>query len=162
MWHIQGQLLFNIFFDDMGSGIEWILSSFMDGTELCGAVVILEERDCIPRDLGRLERRGCVSLVEFNKAKNKVCTWFVQFQAQTEGQRMEWEQPWGERLEVLVHEKLDMIWQFAPAAQKAKCAMGCTEKLGKHYSLDIIPAHGSGGKTKRLSRSIPTQITVWV
>lgn len=56
----------------MGSGIECILSSFMDGTERGGAVDTLEERDCIPRDLGRLESWGCVSPVEFNEAKGKV------------------------------------------------------------------------------------------
>lgn len=38
-----GPLLFNIFIGDMGSGIESILSKFVDDTELCGVVNMLEQ-----------------------------------------------------------------------------------------------------------------------
>lgn len=38
-----GPLLFNIFIGDMGSGIECTLSKFVDYTEPCGAVNMLEQ-----------------------------------------------------------------------------------------------------------------------
>lgn len=38
-----GPLLFNILIGDMGSGIECILSRFVDDTELCDAVNMLEQ-----------------------------------------------------------------------------------------------------------------------
>ena len=57
----------------MNSGIECILSKFVDDTKLCGVVDMLEGRDVIKRDLNRLERWAHANLMKFNKAKcNKV------------------------------------------------------------------------------------------
>jgi len=69
---VLGRALFNIFVRNMDSGIEWTLSKFADDTKLCGVVNTLEGRDAIQRDLDRLERWACVTLMKFNKAKCKI------------------------------------------------------------------------------------------
>ena len=69
---ILGSMLFNIFIDDMHSGIECTLSKFSDEIKLSGAVNMLKGRDAIQRDLDRLERWACANLMRFNKAKCKV------------------------------------------------------------------------------------------
>lgn len=59
---ILGPVLFNAFISD--DGIECTLSEVADDTT--------EERDAIQRDLNRLEKWGCMSIMRFNKDKYKV------------------------------------------------------------------------------------------
>lgn len=65
-------MLLNIFVGDMDSQTECILSSFVNNTELCGAVDTLEGWDVIQKDVDRLEGWSCANLIKFNKAKCKV------------------------------------------------------------------------------------------
>ncbi|PKU30793.1 rna-directed dna polymerase from mobile element jockey-like [Limosa lapponica baueri] len=69
---VPGPVLFNIFVSDMDVGIECSLSKFADNTKLCGAVIMLEGRDAIQRDLDRLERCAHENPMNFKKAKCKV------------------------------------------------------------------------------------------
>jgi len=67
-----GLILFNIFFGDLDSGIEYTLSKFVDDTKLSGVADTLKGSDAIQRNCDRLERRAHVNLMKFNKAKCKV------------------------------------------------------------------------------------------
>jgi len=67
-----GPELFSIFVSDMDSGIECTLSKSAGDNKLCGEIDMLEGRDVIQRDLGRLERWACANLMKLNKAKQKV------------------------------------------------------------------------------------------
>ena len=69
---VLGPVLFNIFADDMDSGIECTLSKFANDTKLCGVVNMLERRDPIQRDLDRLQWWACANLMKFKNAKYKV------------------------------------------------------------------------------------------
>jgi len=67
-----GPEIFNMSVGDMGSRIECTLNKFADDTELSGAADMLEGRDAIQRDLGRLERWAHANLMKFNKDESKV------------------------------------------------------------------------------------------
>ena len=124
-------MLFNIFVNDIDSGIECTLSKFADNTKLSSAVDTPEERHAIQRDLDKLERWACVNLMRSSKAKCKVLRTGqgnprYQYRLRDEG------------IESSPTEKLDMSRQCVVTSHKAHCILGCIKRSVASRSREVI------------------------
>ena len=69
---VLGPILFNVFINDINSGVKCTLSKFSGDTKLWGTVNTPEGQDAIQRDLYRLEQWAQEKLMTFNKSKCNV------------------------------------------------------------------------------------------
>ena len=137
---VLGPSLFNIFTDNVGSGMKCTLSKFADDTKLSGVADTLEGRDALQRGLDRLERLVPAKLMQLSKAKCKIL--YVGRGNPKQRYRMgsEWlEGSFEDKdLGMSVDERFNMSCQCTLATQKANCILDCIRRSVTSRSREVI------------------------
>ena len=137
-------MFFNIFINDVDSGIKYTLSKFAIDTMLCSLVDVPEEWDSIQRDLERLKQWVQVNLLRFNKSNFKVFHLGhgnPQYQYMLRDKRIEYSCP-KKDLGVLVDGKLDVSQECSFTSHKANCVLGCIKRsMASRVRKVILPLY---------------------
>uniref|UniRef100_K7F130 Reverse transcriptase domain-containing protein n=1 Tax=Pelodiscus sinensis TaxID=13735 RepID=K7F130_PELSI len=124
---VLGLALFNIFINDLDTGIESTLIKFGDDTKLGGVATNLEDRIIIQNDLDKLEKWSEVNRMKFNRDKCKVLHLGRnnQFHTYRMGSNCLGRSTAERDLGVIVDHKLNMSQQCDAVAKKANMILGC-------------------------------------
>uniref|UniRef100_A0A8B9BYJ6 Reverse transcriptase domain-containing protein n=1 Tax=Anser brachyrhynchus TaxID=132585 RepID=A0A8B9BYJ6_9AVES len=137
---ILGPVLFNVFINDLDTGLEGVLSKFADDTKLGGVVDSDEGGKALQRDLDRLESWVITNHMKFNKSK----CWVLHLGRGNPGYtyRLGHEtlesSPTERDLEIVVDSKVNVSQQRALAARRANRILGCIKHSIASRSREVI------------------------
>ena len=139
-WTELGSVMFNIFINDLGNGIESTLRKYADDRNLAGVADTPEGCDVIQKDMDRMESWAEMNLMKFNRSKCRVPLLgrnnYIHRYRLGAGQL---ERSSAEKnLAVLMDNRLAMSQQCALVAKKANGILECIKKSVARRSREVI------------------------